>query len=147
MRVNPAEFVHPEDAEALRQMEAITGFPTLVKKFMSLGLERLQYGLNLANSIRLSPKQLPRLYAHLPPICEKLGIPVPEFYLQMSPVPNAWTFGDTRVYITITSAIVELLSDEELDAVIAQRAVQAAEGRPVGEGDRLRRVSKLLRAD
>ena len=126
MKVNPAEFIHPEDAEALRQMEEITGFPTLVKKFMSLGLERLQYGLNLANSIRLSPKQLPKLYAHLPPICEKLGIPVPEFYLQMSPVPNAWTFGDTRVYITITSAIVELLSDEELDAVIAHECGHVA---------------------
>ena len=98
----------------------------MVKKFMSLGLERLQYGLNLANSIRLSPKQLPRIYAHLPPICEKLGIPVPEFYLQMSPVPNAWTFGDTRVYITITSAIVELLSDEELDAVIAHECGHVA---------------------
>ena len=119
MKINPAEFIHPEDAEALRQMEEITGFPTLVKKFMSLGLERLQYGLNLASCVRLSPKQLPKLYAHLPPICAKLGIPVPEFYLQMSPVPNAWTFGDTRVFITITSALVELLSDEELDSVIA----------------------------
>ena len=119
MKINPAEFIHPEDADALRQMEAITGFPTLLKEFMSLGLERFQYGQNLANSIRLSPTQLPKLYVHLPPICEKLGIAVPEFYLQMNPVPNAWTFGDTRVYITITSAIVDLLNDEELDAVIA----------------------------
>ena len=117
--MNPAEFIHPEDAEALRQMESIAGFPTLLKKFLSLGLERLQYGLNLAQSIRLSPKQLPKLYAHLPPICEKLGIAVPEFYLLMSPEPNAWTYGDTRIYITVTSSLVELLDDEELDAVIA----------------------------
>lgn len=100
-------------------MESIVGFPTLLKNFLALGLERLQYGLNLAQSVRLSPKQLPRLYAHLPPICEKLGIAVPEFYLLMSPEPNAWTFGDTRIYITVTSSIVELLNDEELDAVIA----------------------------
>ena len=117
--MNPAEFIHPEDVEALRQMESIAGFPTLLKKFLSLGLERLQYGLNLAQSIRLSPKQLPKLYAHLPPICEKLGIAVPEFYLLMSPEPNAWTYGDTRIYITVTSSLVELLDDEELDAVIA----------------------------
>ena len=119
MQINPAEFIHPEDAEALRQLESITGFPTLVKKFLSLGFERYQYGQNLASSIRLSPTQLPKLYAKLPPICDKLGIAVPEFYLQMSPMPNAWTFGDTRIYITVTSALLELMDDDELTAVIA----------------------------
>ena len=119
MRITSSEFIHPEDAEALRQLEAITGFPILVKKFLSLGFERYQYGQNLASSIRLSPTQLPKLYAMLPPICERLGIPVPEFYLKMDPQPNAWTFGDTRIYITITSALIDLLDDEELTAVIA----------------------------
>lgn len=117
--IKPAEFIHPEDAAALRQLESIPGFPALVKKLMALGLEQLQYGVNMATAIRLSPSQLPDLYNHLSPICEKLGIPEPEFYLQMDPMPNAWTFGDTKIYITITSGLVELLDNEELDAVIA----------------------------
>ena len=117
--IKPAEFIHPEDAAALRQLESIPGFPALVKKVLSLGLEQLMYGINMATAIRLSPTQLPKLYNHLPPICEKLGIAEPEFYLQMDPVPNAWTFGDTKIFITITSGLVELLNDEELDAVIA----------------------------
>jgi len=117
--IKPAEFIHPEDAAALRQLESIPGFPALVKKVMALGFEQLQYGMNMATAIRLSPTQLPKLYNHLPPICERLGIAEPEFYLQMDPNPNAWTFGDTKIYITITSGLVELLNDEELDAVIA----------------------------
>lgn len=117
--IKPAEFIHPEDAAALRQLESIPGFPALVKKIMALGFEQLQYGLNMATAIRLSPTQLPNIYNHLPPICEKLGIAEPEFYLQMDPEPNAWTFGDTKVYITVTSGLIELLNDEELDAVIA----------------------------
>lgn len=117
--IKPAEFIHPEDVAALRQMESVPGLPALVKKIMSFGFEQLQYGTNMATAIRLSPTQLPKLYNHLPPICEKLGIAEPEFYLQMNPIPNAWTFGDTKIYITITSALVELLDDEELDAVIA----------------------------
>lgn len=117
--IKPAEFIHPEDAAALRQLESIPGFPILVKKMMSLGLEPLEYGVNMATNIRLSPTQLPRLYQHLPPICEKLGIDEPEFYLQMNPMPNAWTFGDTRIFITMTSGLVEMMDDEELDAVIA----------------------------
>lgn len=117
--MKPSDFIHPEDAAALRQLESIPGFPTLVKKFYAMGVEKLQYGLNMASNIRLSETQLPELYRHLPPICRKLGIPEPEFYLKMSPEPNAWTNGDTKIYITVTSALVEMLSDDELDAVIA----------------------------
>lgn len=117
--IKPAEFIHPEDATALRQLESIPGFPAFVKKVLALGFEKMQYGLNMATAIRLSPTQLPKLYNHLPPICEKLGIAEPEFYLQMDPTPNAYTFGDTKIYITITSGLVEMMNDEELDAVIA----------------------------
>lgn len=117
--IRPEDFIHPEDAKALRTLQNIPGFPALVKKIMELGLEKLQYGMNMATAIRLSPTQLPHLYNRLPPICKKLGISEPEFYLQMDPVPNAWTSGDTKVYITISSGLVELLNDEELDAVIA----------------------------
>ena len=114
-----SEFIHPEDAAALRQMESIPGFPLLVKKLMSLGYETYTYGLNMASNIRLSETQLPEIYRLLPPICEKLDIPVPEFYLKMDPHPNAQTSGDTRIWITVNSSLIDLLSEEELIAVLA----------------------------
>lgn len=117
--IKPAEFIHPEDAAALRQLESIPGFPALVRKILSLGFEQLMYGMNMASAIRLSPTQLPNLYNHLPPICEKLGIDEPEFYLEMNPFPNAYTFGDTRIFITMTSGLVEMMNEKELDTVIA----------------------------
>lgn len=117
--MSPSDFIHPEDAAALQQMESIPGFPAIVRKVLSIGYETLQYGLNMASNIRLSERQLPELYKHLPPICKRMGIPVPEFYLQMNPTPNAFTFGDTRIFITVTSGLVEMMNDEELDAVIA----------------------------
>ncbi len=117
--MKPSEFIHPEDAAALRQLESIPGFPALVKKFYALGYEQLYYGTNMASNIRLSAKQLPELYRHLPPICARLGIPEPEFYLEMNPMPNAYTFGDTHIFITMTSGLVEMLGDDELDAVLA----------------------------
>lgn len=117
--MRPSDFIHPEDAAALRQIESIPGFPALVKKFLSLGLEQLQYGINMATNIRLSKSQLPQIYKHLPPICKKLDIAEPEFYLQMDPNPNAWTFGDSKVYIVVTSGLLDMMNDEELDAVIA----------------------------
>ena len=114
-----SDFIHPKDAAALKQLESIPVLPTVVKKFLAIGYERMQYGLNLATNIRLSEEQLPDLYHHLPEICGKLGIEEPEFYLKMTPVPNAWTFGSTKIYVTITSGLVDLLSPEELHAVIA----------------------------
>ncbi len=114
-----SDFIHPEDAAALQQMENIPGFAVLVKKILAMGLEQLQYGVNMASAIRLSPRQLPQIYKHLPPICRTLGIEEPEFYLSMDPNPNAWTFGDTKVYITVTSGLVEMMNDRELDAVLA----------------------------
>jgi Zn-dependent protease with chaperone function len=117
--MHTSEFIHPEDSAALRQMESIPGFPQLIKKVMSVGYETLQYGLNMASNIRLSETQLPEIYRLLPPICEKLEIPVPEFYLRMDPNPNAETSGDTRIWITVNSSLIELLSEEELISVLA----------------------------
>lgn len=117
--MKPSDFIHPEDAAALRQLESIPGFAAIFKKFLSLGYETMMYGENMASSIRLSETQVPEIYRHLPPICKKLGIDEPEFYLCMDPNPNAWTFGDTRIFITVTSGLIEMMTDEELDAIIA----------------------------
>ena len=119
MGVSPSEFIHPADKAALENMEAIPGFSLLVKKFLEMGYESLFYGTNMATNIRLSPKQLPKIYNHLPPICKKLGIAEPELYLNMDPFPNAFTFGDTKIFITLTSGLVDCMTEEELDAVIA----------------------------
>lgn len=86
---------------------------------MDIGAEQLQTGMNMATKIRLSPTQLPHLYNILPPICEQLEIREPEYFLEMSPLPNAYAFGDTQTAITITSALVEMMSEEELRAVVA----------------------------
>lgn len=117
--MKPSDFIHHEDAAAIRQLENLPGFSTLLKKFYAIGIEKLQYGINMASNIRLSETQLPELYNHLPPICTTLGIDLPEFYLEMNPMPNACTFGDTRIFIKVTSGLVEQLTDEELNAVLA----------------------------
>ena len=113
------EFIHPEDAAALKALKAIPMLSTIVKKVMDVGAEQLQTGLNMASKVKLSPTQLPRLYNILPPICERLEIKEPEFYLEMNPSPNAYAFGDTQTAITITSALVDMMSEEELIGVVA----------------------------
>lgn len=124
--IRPIEYIHPEDEAARRNMEAIPGFAAAMKLFMRYYSEQLFHGLNMANRIRLSPKQLPKIYEKLPPICKKLNIKEPEFYLEMNPSPNAYAMGDTRTMITVTSGLLEYLTDEEVSAVIAHECGHVA---------------------
>lgn len=117
--MNYQDFIHPEDETALANMKALPGFSTAVKGFLSIGMEKYLHGVNMASKIRLSETQLPHLFSRLPPICQKMGIAVPEFYLEMNPAPNAYTFGDSQIFLTITSGLVEYLDEDELDAVLA----------------------------
>lgn len=119
MIIRPENFIHPEDASARRQMEAIPGFSSALKTILRIGLEQFFHGTNMASKIRLGPNQLPEIYQRIKRPCVLLGIEEPEFYLEMSPVPNAYTFGDTRTFLTITSALLHALESDEVDAVIA----------------------------
>ncbi len=119
MKVAPRDFIHPEDLAALENLKAIPLFAPCLKSFMNIGVERVIQGLSMANKIRLGPNQLPAIYEHLPRVCQTLGIDEPELYLAMDPSPNAYTQGDTRIMITVTSGLIELLDDDEIRAVLA----------------------------
>ncbi|WP_203901833.1 M48 family metallopeptidase [Virgisporangium aliadipatigenens] len=80
--------------------------------------ERLTRNAQLAESLRLGPRQLPEIYRLLPPICEAFGIDEPELFLSMGPV-NAYTTGTTRTSITLLSGLLDHLALDEIEAVIA----------------------------
>lgn len=119
MKVSPDDFIHPADAKALANLRAVPLFDKALKLTMKLCSEQMLYGLNMAQKVRLGPEQLPEIYRHLPAICSELGIDEPEFYLEMTPMPNAYTYGDTRISVTVTSGLVEMMDPAELHAVIA----------------------------
>ena len=117
--INISNFIHPDDAAALDKLKSIPALPNLIEKVFQYGYEEISWSNNVTSNVRLSEYQMPEIYDHLPPICAKLGIPVPELYLQMSPIPNAWTSGCKRVYIVVTLGLVRRFKNAELDAVLA----------------------------
>ena len=119
MAVNQNVFIHNDDRAALEALKAIPGFTTLTKSFMRSWNERLMYINNMSTFVRLSEKQLPRYYAMLPPICEKLGIAVPDLFLKLDVVPNAYTYGEEKPFIVITSGLLETIPEELLPTVLA----------------------------
>ncbi|MDO5552467.1 MAG: M48 family metallopeptidase [Planctomycetia bacterium] len=113
------QFIHPLDRQALDALEAIPGLANLSKLFLKQFSEKLYSGLNLASSVRISTRQLPEIHNYLAETCETIGIDVPEMYLALDPYPNAYTMGDTKPFITLTSGLVDLFPPDELKCVIA----------------------------
>ena len=112
-------FLHESDRKALKALKAIPGFSIVMKKFIKVFNEKQWRIVNLSSNIRISEEQMPEIYNMLPPICEKLKIDVPEIYLELDVIPNAYTYGDTNPFIVITSGLLETIPMELLPTVIA----------------------------
>lgn len=73
----------------------------------------------MSSKIRISEKQIPRIYFMVVNISKKLGIEMPQLYLELNRQPNAYTYGNESATITVTSGLLECLEDDELYAVLA----------------------------
>jgi Zn-dependent protease with chaperone function len=113
------EFQHEDDRAATGALQAIPGVDTLVAKVLELGLERFYYLQNVADNVRVTKAMFPRLHKALGWGCKILDIEEPEMYVNLDPVPNAYTFGHTRPFIVLSSGLVDILDDEERFFVVA----------------------------
>lgn len=116
--IDASTFQHPLDLKATQQLRTIKGFDKLMAKWMEIGYERLMYYLNIANNVRITERQVPRIYGMLQEACYILDVPEPELYLSQQAGFNAYTFGYTRPYIVIGTQLLEALDDDELLTVI-----------------------------
>jgi Zn-dependent protease with chaperone function len=112
------DFQHPWDANATEALKSVPGIDLVISKIMEYGLERIFYLNNTASNVRVTERQFPRLYRSLGWGCKILNIEEPELYIAVDPVPNAFTYGHTRPFITMTSGLVDMLDDEERFFVI-----------------------------
>ncbi|HEY1552420.1 MAG TPA: M48 family metallopeptidase [Kofleriaceae bacterium] len=111
-------FRHPSDARATDALKKIPGLDKAMAKILELGLERLYYVENVASNLRVTPKMFGRLHRSLTWACKILDVAEPEMYVTLDPVPNAWTYGHTKPFVTLTSGLIDLMTDEELFFVI-----------------------------
>ncbi len=119
MPFDPERYTHDADRAALSALEAIPGFSLLTKGFMNVWNEPQYRILNMSTRIKLGENQMRQYYDMLPPICEKLGIPVPDLYVEQDVKPNAYTYGDTNPFIVITSGLLKTIPDELIPTVLA----------------------------
>jgi Zn-dependent protease with chaperone function len=117
-QLTATDFQHPDDSTASEALKKMPGLDTLVAKVMEYGFERVYYLENVADNVRVTEKMFGRLYRNLKWGCRILGVEEPELYVNVDPVPNAFTFGHTRPFIVLTSGLIDMLDDEERFFVI-----------------------------
>ena len=110
------DIMHPEDAKAIQLIKSVPGCERLVRKFMKWGYEAKYRGENLANMIRVTSRNYPDIYAVFKEVTGQVGITAPELYVYMI---NAYTYGETRTFIALSSSLVERMSKEELKGIIS----------------------------
>lgn len=117
--LDPVVLQHPFDRTALSALQRVPGLDIVVRKFIELFPERVAYIMNIAQTVRVSPLQCPQLYTQLLEACEILDVKEPELYVAQHPVPNAYTSGHDHPYIVVTTGLLDLMSEDEILAVIA----------------------------
>lgn len=112
-------YKHDLDQRAFDALNAFPKFVELREAYIQNVDEKAAKIDFLSTAIRLSDKQFPEVYNQLPPICDKLGIAVPELYYVKSKEMNAATGGSTNPYIFVTSELVEKMPTELISSVLA----------------------------
>ncbi|MEU5694982.1 M48 family metallopeptidase [Actinosynnema sp. NPDC020468] len=138
MAFHPSDFEHPLDRSARQNLESIPLLRPAVEKYLKHFDERAVRNWQMSDMLRLGPRQYPRIYRLLPPICEAYGIEEPELYLMAGPV-NAMTMGHARPSITLYSGLVESMQDDEIQAVLAHEC-----GHIVGEHVLLLQMARVI---
>ena len=119
MPFDSERYTHDSDRAALKALKALPGFSILAKGFMNVWNEPQEKILNMSTRIKLGENQMGKYYDMLPPICEKLGIEVPDLYVELNVNPNAYTYGDNAPFIVLTSGLLETIPDELIPTVLA----------------------------
>jgi heat shock protein HtpX len=77
--------------------------------------------LSMYRAQPVTREELPRAYAAVERLTQKIGIPMPKMYVIPSESPNAFATGrnPSHASVAVTHGILGLLNDEELEGVLA----------------------------
>ena len=116
----PVLYAHPTDS-AVQRLLSRAGLQSSVEAVINAYV-RVAFGTFLYDSVQVTPRQFPEIYALLTECAERLAIPVPRLLIGPGTGGmelNAYTFGtDEHCFVHISSFLALQLSPEELRFVI-----------------------------
>lgn len=122
MSYNAELYMHDLDKRAFDALNMFPKFVKLQKAYIENVDEKSAKIQFLSTAIKLSENQMPEIYNLLPPICEKLGIDIPDLYMVKSENKrdlNAFTGGIAVPFVCVTSELIKQCTPEMVGSVIA----------------------------
>ncbi len=117
--LSPLAFQHPSDIQATENLKLVPLLPELLRAISGSVIEKQMRLINVANNIRLGPKQGQHIYDKFVYAADILDLPrLPEIYINNQYVVNATAFGIDNYQITLYAGLVDALTEDELMAVI-----------------------------
>lgn len=117
--INCEHYIHELDKAALTTLKKIPLLDKVCGKLIALLEDRQNTIINMSTKIHITEQQLPKVYKMVKSICNKIGIEMPELFLDLNRSPNACTYGTEKFTVVINSGLLECLEDDELYAVLA----------------------------
>ena len=118
--LDPQEYEHPLDREALNALESIPGVKAICKKVYELWYEKFSYIDSIGSALLVTEDNLPRVHSLFIKACSILDIQeIPPLYMKQiasdgSFTVNAYASGIYNPYVVLTTRSVEALDDIEL---------------------------------
>lgn len=117
--LDPKEYEHPLDRQALETLESYKSLEVLVRKFNQYGIEKILRVQYTGSNLRVTDRNFPEVMDALREVCETLCMPsVPNLYIRWAYDVNAFTAGVESPIIVLDSGCIDLLSHEELLFII-----------------------------
>lgn len=119
--LQPDDIRHPLDRQNTAILKAVPGLSGLGRALLGPIPEQMLVLENLGTGVLVGEHQLASLHVLMQEAADILGMAAPDLYVRQNPVPNAYTLAITgrKPFVVIHTALVELLSPAEVQAVLA----------------------------
>ncbi len=118
--ISSKAYEHPADRAATAALTAVPMLDTVVRKLVEFSYERALRQSYLGNSIKVSERQLPQLWASYDGVRRILDMPGDyDVYVSSSVIWNAVTIGSQAPMIVLGSGLLEKLTAGEQRTIIA----------------------------
>ncbi|HYW05946.1 MAG TPA: M48 family metallopeptidase [Longimicrobium sp.] len=118
-QIDSRSWEHPADRATLNALRKIPGFDEVLRKLFGFFGEKPLRLAMLANAVRVSPTQFPRVHTLYSEVCRTLDAPGEyPLYITQSPHYNAFAYGMERPFILLNSSLVGSFTDDELRFIL-----------------------------
>ena len=112
-------FQHPDDRAALNALQRIPLLPQVARSVSAFWGERRIRSLFLSSAVRVTSRQYPSLHTRYMRLAKTLDIKrIPELFIKTDASINAYAIGKENYFIVVNTALMDILTDDELDGII-----------------------------